>query len=102
MAGAQLFDLEELWRIYTFYTLHGNPLDPEHLRSQQLIKMLSKDRECRYDLYAVLRLHLKESPSPLLRGRLRGRSRGRVGWDQKTRRRSGVDYGRDRSKPVEA
>ena len=35
--------VEELWRIYTFYTLHGDPLDPEHLRSTQLIKMLSKD-----------------------------------------------------------
>lgn len=22
----------ELWNIFTFYTLHGNPLDPEHLR----------------------------------------------------------------------
>ncbi len=23
---------QELWNIFTFYTLHGNPLDPEHLR----------------------------------------------------------------------
>lgn len=41
--AAQLLVVEELWRIYTFYTLHGDPLDPEHLRSTQLIKMLSKD-----------------------------------------------------------
>ena len=43
MAGAQLFALEELRRIFFFYALRGDPLDPEHLRSQQLIKMLSKD-----------------------------------------------------------
>jgi hypothetical protein len=43
MANPQLLVVEELWRIYTFYTLHGDPLDPEHLRSTQLIKMLSKD-----------------------------------------------------------
>lgn len=24
--------LQELWNIFTFYTLHGNPLDPGHLR----------------------------------------------------------------------
>ena len=23
---------QELWNIFTFYTLHGNPLDPEHMR----------------------------------------------------------------------
>ena len=40
---SQMLVVEELWRIYTFYTLHGDPLDPEHLRSTQLIKMLSKD-----------------------------------------------------------
>ena len=29
----------ELWNIFTFYTLHGNPLDPEHMTSQQFVKM---------------------------------------------------------------
>lgn len=24
--------VQEIWNIFTFYTLHGNPLDPEHLR----------------------------------------------------------------------
>lgn len=33
---------QELWNIFTFYTLHGNPLDPEHLRSTQFLK-LAKD-----------------------------------------------------------
>ncbi len=23
---------QELWNIFTYYTLHGNPLDPEHIR----------------------------------------------------------------------
>ena len=23
---------QELWNIFTYYTLHGNPLDPEHMR----------------------------------------------------------------------
>lgn len=32
-AGRQMSSVEqELWNIFTFYTLHGNPLDPEHLR----------------------------------------------------------------------
>jgi len=35
--------VEELWNIFTYYSLHGDPLDPEHLRPTQLIKMLSKD-----------------------------------------------------------
>ncbi len=38
-----MFVLEEVWRIYTFYTLRGDPRDPEHLLSKQLIKMLSED-----------------------------------------------------------
>jgi|Transcript_1673 hypothetical protein len=32
----------ELWNIYTFYTLHGNPLCPEFLKNQQFMK-LAKD-----------------------------------------------------------
>ena len=27
---------QELWNIFTFYTLHGNPLDPEHMRVRTL------------------------------------------------------------------
>lgn len=23
---------QKLWNIFTYYTLHGNPLDPEHMR----------------------------------------------------------------------
>ena len=42
-SASQLLVVEELWRIYTFYALHGDPLDPEHLRSSQLVKMLSRD-----------------------------------------------------------
>jgi len=29
---------QELWNIFTFYTLHANPLGPEHLKSSQFIK----------------------------------------------------------------
>ncbi|KAA0160519.1 hypothetical protein FNF27_01454 [Cafeteria roenbergensis] len=29
---------QKLWNIFTYYTLHGNPLDPEHMRSQQFVK----------------------------------------------------------------
>lgn len=29
----------ELWNIFTFYTLHGDPLDPEHMRATQLVKL---------------------------------------------------------------
>jgi hypothetical protein len=25
---------------YTYYTLHGNPLDPEHLRATQFLKLI--------------------------------------------------------------
>lgn len=28
MAGVE----QELWNIFTYYTLHGDPLDPEHMR----------------------------------------------------------------------
>ncbi len=27
----------EIWNIFTFYTLHGNPLDPEHIRVRALL-----------------------------------------------------------------
>ena len=40
---SQLQVVEELWNIFTYYSLHGDPLDPEHLRPTQLIKMLSRD-----------------------------------------------------------
>jgi hypothetical protein len=29
----------ELWRIYTYYTLHGNPLAPEKLKFSQFLKL---------------------------------------------------------------
>jgi hypothetical protein len=29
---------QELWNIFTFYTLNGNPLDPEHMRATQWVK----------------------------------------------------------------
>ena len=35
---------QELWNIFTFYTLHGNPLDPEHIRASQFVK-LAKDTQ---------------------------------------------------------
>ena len=41
--SSKVLVVEELWNIYSFYTLHGDPLDPEHLRPTQLTKMLSKD-----------------------------------------------------------
>lgn len=30
---------QEIWNIFTFYTLHGNPLDPEHIRATQFVKL---------------------------------------------------------------
>jgi hypothetical protein len=30
---------QELWNIFTFYTLHGNPQDPEHLKMSQFVKL---------------------------------------------------------------
>ncbi len=33
-----------MWNIFTFYTLHGNPLDPEHIRASQFVK-LAKDTQ---------------------------------------------------------
>jgi len=29
---------QELWNIFTFYTLHANPLGPEHLKPSQFVK----------------------------------------------------------------
>jgi hypothetical protein len=34
---------EELWNIYTFYTLHGNPRDPSKLQCSQFLKLC---RDC--------------------------------------------------------
>lgn len=31
-AGAMSSVEQDLWLIFTYYTLHGNPLDPEHMR----------------------------------------------------------------------
>eukprot|EP00753_Platysulcus_tardus_P010386 PLAT2620.1.p1 GENE.PLAT2620.1~~PLAT2620.1.p1 ORF type:complete len:440 (+),score=160.43 PLAT2620.1:24-1322(+) len=35
---------EELWNIFTFYTLHGDPLDPEHMKPSQFLRLC---KECR-------------------------------------------------------
>ena len=35
---------EELWNIFTFYSLHGNPLDPEYLSGSQFMKLV---RHCK-------------------------------------------------------
>jgi hypothetical protein len=29
----------ELWNIFTYYTLHGNPQDPEHLKCNQFVRL---------------------------------------------------------------
>ena len=34
----------ELWNIFTYYTLHGNPQDPEHLKCNQFVR-LAKDAD---------------------------------------------------------
>lgn len=34
----------ELWNIFTYYTLHGDPLDPEHIKLTQFVR-LCKDCE---------------------------------------------------------
>jgi hypothetical protein len=34
----------ELWNIFTYYTLHGNPQDPEHLKCNQFVR-LAKDTD---------------------------------------------------------
>ena len=34
---------QELWNIFTFYTLHGNPMYPDLLKASQFVKMA---REC--------------------------------------------------------
>jgi len=34
--GAMASVEQEIWNIFTFYTLHGNPLDPEHIRVSSL------------------------------------------------------------------
>lgn len=28
---------QEIWNIFTFYSLHGNPLDPEHIRVRRAV-----------------------------------------------------------------
>ena len=33
----------ELFHIFTYYSLHGDPLDPEHIRASQLIRLA---RDC--------------------------------------------------------
>lgn len=30
---------EELWNIFTYYSLHGDPLDPEYIKSSQFVRM---------------------------------------------------------------
>ena len=30
---------QELWNIYTFYTLHGNPLAPEYLKVSEWLRV---------------------------------------------------------------
>ena len=35
MAGIR----EELWNIFTYYTLHGNPRDPSRINSMQFLKL---------------------------------------------------------------
>ena len=32
--------LEQMWRVYTHYSLHGNPLDAEYLPSKQFVNLL--------------------------------------------------------------
>ncbi len=56
----QMKVVTELWNIYTYYSLHGDPLDPEHLRSSQLIKMFS---DC--GRHAARRLRLGMPPTAL-------------------------------------
>ena len=34
---------QELWNIFTFYTLHGNPMYPDLLKASQFVKL---SREC--------------------------------------------------------
>ena len=31
---------QELWNIFTYYTLHGNPRDPSRLNATQFLKLL--------------------------------------------------------------
>jgi len=48
---------EELWNIFTYYTLHGNPLDPEHIRASQFVKLT---RDCQ-----IIGTTLSEAEIPL-------------------------------------
>lgn len=48
----------EIWNIFTFYTLHGNPLDPEHIRCTQFVKLA---RDCQ-----IVGTTLSEADPPLL------------------------------------
>lgn len=48
----------ELWHIFTFYSLHGNPLDPEHIRCTQFVKLA---RDCQ-----MVGSTLSEADPPLL------------------------------------
>lgn len=38
----------ELWNIFTYYTLHGNALDPEHLALTQMVQ-LARDVQVRVE-----------------------------------------------------
>lgn len=49
---------KELWNIFTYYSLHGDPLDPEHMRATQFIKMC---RDCQ-----VMGTTLSEASPPLM------------------------------------
>eukprot|EP01029_Cantina_marsupialis_P027849 TRINITY_DN774087_c0_g1_i1.p1 TRINITY_DN774087_c0_g1~~TRINITY_DN774087_c0_g1_i1.p1 ORF type:complete len:520 (+),score=143.44 TRINITY_DN774087_c0_g1_i1:109-1668(+) len=41
MMGEEVSDLErQLWDIFSFYTLNGNPLEPQFMQSQQFIKFV--------------------------------------------------------------
>jgi len=42
MSGSSSVEAE-LWNVFTFYSLHGNPMDPEHMRKSQFLKLL---RDC--------------------------------------------------------
>ena len=46
----------ELWQIFTFYTLRGDALDPEHLKTSQFLQLL---RDC-----LIVKPRRGEDPSP--------------------------------------
>ena len=58
LTRATQLGVQEIWNIFTFYSLHGNPLDPEHIRATQFVKLA---RDCQ-----IVGSSLSEADPPLM------------------------------------